>query len=243
MEETTAAQPGKSFYKQSEVNMIYAGLRRVSFSYITSLTNGRETQQHTNCSETKIGTSAVLMCKEDSTLTDGNTGDINTQDGLQNDEKQKFFIWHVNNNVSAPFIIIDLKENVVLCSIELYFLSLPKSSINTPKLKLYWSSDNSINPQHILPFQRMAYLIGSGKYKYRAILNNTNIIPYIYVQMRQMQHLKGDSWIYLSEMKVFTNGTKGEIVVKSETLCFFFIVFLKFPLYISVCMNNRDSLS
>jgi len=202
--------------------MIYAGLRRVSFSYIASLTNGREMKQHTNCSETKIETSAVLMCKEGSTLTDGNTGDINTQDGLQSDEKQKFFIWRVNNNAPAPFIIIDLKENVVLYSIELYFLSLSTSSINIPKLNLYWSSENSINPQHVLPFQRMAYFIGSGKYKYRAILNNTNIIPYIYVQMRQMQHIKGDSWIYLSEMKVFTNGTKGEVFLKSETLCSLF---------------------
>jgi len=167
-----------------------------------------------------ILTLSVLTCNEDSTLSDGNIGDSLSQ----SNEEEKFFIWHVNNENTSPFISIDLKENVVPYSIEFYFLTVPKKLINIPKLNLYWSSDNPISPQHVLPFQRMAYLIGSGKYKYRAILNNTNTMPFIYVRMTQMrQHLKVDSWIYLSEMKVFTNGTRGELVVCLEIQYNFFL--------------------
>jgi len=212
-----AAQQGIIFLENlTEHLLLHTGLRRVKFSYTASLNelyNGKEMRQHENCTEGNIESSSVIMCKEDSTLSDGNTGDINLQDGLQSDEKQEFFIWNVNHVTPAPFLSIDLKEDVVPHSIDFYFLSSPKHSINTPDIKLYWSSDSPIDRQHELQYQRMAYFIGNEKYKYKVILVNTNITPFIYVQMRPMQHIRGDSWIYLSEMKVYVNGTKSKLIL------------------------------
>lgn len=195
----------------------------VPVTYVVSQTtayNENSEQQHTNCSSTKIKSSTVLLCGKGSILADGNRGNINSRDGLQNSELQQFFIWNNGRPNIAPFVSIVFEKKIIPHSIDLYFHFSPQHYINIPEITLYWSNKDPVDRQNVLPFQRTAYLVGSGIYKYKTILEINDITPFTYMQMK-MKALKtntsnsNDHWIFLSEIKVYANRTKGTVINKT----------------------------
>lgn len=189
-------------------------LALIPVTYIVFPTTGYNEnleQQHTNCSNISMQHYTVLLCGEGSILGDGNKGSIDTQDGLQTSELQQFFIWNVGYLNTIPFLSIIFENKIIPHSIDFYFHFSPQDlKINIPKITLYWSNKNPLDSEHILPFQRMAYLVGNGMYKYRTILeiNGTNPFSYIRVKMEPME-IYSDNWIFLSEIKVYAKKTEG----------------------------------
>ena len=197
--------------------MYNSDLTLIPVTYVvfpTTAYNENAEQQHTNCSNSKMESSTVLVCGGGSILADGIKGNINTKDGLQTFELQQFFTWNIGHLNTLPFVSIVFGDAIVPHSIDLYFHFSPDDfRINIPKITLYWSNNDPLDTQNILQFQRMAYQIGSGMYKYKAILevNNTMLFGYIQIKMEPAM----DDWIFLSEIKVYAKKTKG-IVIESN---------------------------
>ena len=170
-------------------------------------------QQHVNCSNTTIKSSTFLQCGEGSILADDNKGNISTLDGLQTSELEKFFIWKASSLDPLPFVTVVFENRIIPHSIDLYFHVSAQNSINIPKIMLYWSNTNPIESQNTLPFQRIAYFIASGMYKYKAILMTNNVTPFTYMQIKmEPTNNKNYNWIFLSEIKVHVSKAKGTII-------------------------------
>ena len=156
----------------------------------------------------------VLVCGGGSILADGIKGNINTKDGLQTFELQQFFVWNIGHPNTVPFVSIVFRDAIIPHSIDLYFHFSPDDlKINIPKITLYWSNNDPLDTRNILQFQRMAYQIGSGMYKYKAILEINKTTPFSYIQIKMEPAL--DSWIFLSEIKVYAKKTEGIVITNN----------------------------
>lgn len=152
----------------------------------------------------------VLLCGGESILADDNKGNINIRDGLQSFELQQFFVWNISRPNTLPFVSIVFEDKMIPHSVDLYFHFSPKIlKIDIPKITLYWSNENPLDSKNVLPFQRMAYLIGNGMYKYKVILETNDTTPFTYMQIKMEP--TGDSWIFLSEIKVYAEKTEGTV--------------------------------
>ena len=179
----------------------------------TTAFNDDAEQQYTNCSITEMESNTVLICGGGSILADGNKGNINTKDGLQTFELQRFFVWNAGRLNTVPFVSIVFEDMIIPHSVDLYFHFSPDDfRINIPKITLYWSNNDPLDTQNILPFQRMAYQIGSGMYKYKAILEINNTTSFSYMQIKMEPAM--DNWIFLSEIKVYAEKTEGIVINK-----------------------------
>ena len=70
---------------------------------------------------------------------------------------------------------------------------------------------------NVLPFQRMVYIVSSGIYKYKAILEINDVTPFTYMQIKTKAlkintSTSNDHWIFLSEIKVYANKIKGTVI-------------------------------
>jgi len=193
---------------------ILLDLELIQVTYIilptTAYNENTSEQQHTNCSDNNIESFTVLVCGGRSILADGDKGSINTKNGLQASELQLFLIWNAHHLSTLPFVSVVFEDAIIPQNIDLYFHFSPDLRINIPKIELYWSNTDPFDTKNILPFQRMAYQIGSGMYKYKAILEENHTIPFNYLKI-QME-LAGHNWIFLSEIKVYTKKTQGRVI-------------------------------
>lgn len=174
-------------------------------------------QQYVNCSNITMKSYPILLCGRESILADGIKGSINKQDGLQMSELQQYFTWNVGRLNAMPFVSITFENKVVPHSVDLYFHFSPNDfNINIPKIKIYWSSKSPLTSENALPFQRMAYLIANGMYKYRVILQlNDTAAPFTYLLIKmEPTGPYTNNWIFLSEIKVFAKKIEGKGVNK-----------------------------
>ena len=190
------------------------GLQLIPVMYVvfpTTAYNNANSGQHTNCSTTTIDSYTVLLCGGGSALADNIKGNINTKDGLQTNELQQFFIWNASGLDTVPFVSIVFEDRMVPHSVDLYFHSSENLNIHPPKITLYWSNKSPLDSENLLSFQRMAYFVGNGMYKYKMILNTNDTAPFQYLQIKM--ELSG-SWIFLSEIKVYGEKTEGTVIIK-----------------------------
>lgn len=190
------------------------GLQLIPVTYVvfpTTTYNNADSEQHTNCSTTTMNSHKLLLCGGRSALSDDIKGNINTKDGLQKNELQKFFIWNASDLDTVPFVSIVFKERTMPHSVDLYFHSSKTLNIDAPKITLYWSNKSPLDSENVLPFQRMAYFVGNGMYKYKVILDTNDTAPFNYLKIKM--ELTGN-WIFLSEIKVYAEKTEGIGIVK-----------------------------
>lgn len=191
------------------------GLQLIPVTYVvfptTAYNNNANTEQHVNCSTTTMNSYMVLLCGGRSVLADNIKGNINTKDGLQANELQQFFIWNASHLDTVPFVSIVFEDRMMPHSVDLYFHFSKNLNIDAPKITLYWSNRSPLDSENVLPFQRMAYFVGNGMYKYKVILDTNDTDPFHYLHIKMEQ---SGSWIFLSEIKVYGEKTEGTVITK-----------------------------